>query len=92
MCFIFCRELQRRLMLAKYSIWFEVIFNGHVVCESTSLSMDDSFSVDVNQKFIVEVHQWPDILSLNIHCENLSTKNIFTKTPIAELYLPFPMR
>ncbi|KAE9526974.1 hypothetical protein AGLY_013622 [Aphis glycines] len=84
-------ELQRRLALSKYSIWFDVIFNGHIVCESTLLPIDDSFSVDVNQKFVVEIHQWPDTLSLNIHCENLSSKNMFTKNPIAELYIPFPM-
>lgn len=89
---MFCSELQRRLALSKYSIWFDVIFNGHIVCESTLLPIDDSFSVDVNQKFVVEIHQWPDTLSLNIHCENLNSKNMFTKNPIAELYIPFPMR
>lgn len=88
----FFSEIQRRLALSKYSVWFEVIFNGHTVCESTSLPIDDSFSVDVSQKFVVEIHQWPDTLSLNIHSENLSSKTIFTKTPIAELYIPFPIR
>jgi len=80
------------MALSKLSIWFDVIFNGHVVCESTSLPINDSFSIDVNQKFVVEIHQWPDTLSLNIHCENLNSKNMFTKNPIAELYIPFPMR
>lgn len=87
-----CSELQRRLTLSKYSVWFEVIFNGHTVCESTSLPIDDSFSVNVNQKFVVEIHQWPDTLSLNIHCDNMSSKTMFTKNPIAELFIPFPMR
>lgn len=88
----FFSEIQRRLTLSKYLVWFDVIFNGHVVCESTTLSMDDKFSVDVNQKFVVEIHQWPDTLCLNIHCENLSSKKMFTKNPIAELYIPFPIR
>lgn len=89
---MFCSELLRRLALSKCSVWFDVVFNGHIVCESTPLPVDDSFSIDFNQKFIVEIHQWPDTLSLNIHCENLSSKNIFTKNLIAELYIPFPMR
>uniref|UniRef100_A0A2S2Q357 Coiled-coil and C2 domain-containing protein 2A n=1 Tax=Sipha flava TaxID=143950 RepID=A0A2S2Q357_9HEMI len=84
-------ELQRRLALSKHSIWFDIMFNGRIVCESAFLPLDDSFSVDVNQKFVVEVHQWPDTLSLNIHCENLNSKNLFTKNPIAELYIPFPL-
>lgn len=90
--FFCCSELQRRLLLSKHSIWFDVIFNGHVVCESTTLPLDDSFSVNINQKFVVEIHQWPDTLSLNIHCENLNSKNLLTKYPIAELYIPFPIR
>jgi len=89
--FIF-RELQRRLALTKYTVWFDVIFNGHIVCESTLLSIDDSFIINVNQKFVVEIHQWPNTLALNIHCENLSSKNMFTKNPIAELFIPFPTR
>lgn len=68
------------------------MFNGHIVCESTPLSINDSFSVDINQKFVVEIHQWPNTLSLNLRCENLSSKNMFSKNPIAELYIPFPIR
>lgn len=89
--FLFCSELQRRLALSKLTISFDVMFNGHIVCESTPLHIDDSFSVDINQKFVVEIHQWPDTLSLNLRCENMSSKNMFTKDPIAELYIPFPI-
>lgn len=90
--FLLFSEMLRRSALSKCSVWFDVVFNGHTVCESTPLPIDDSFSVDVSQKFVVEVHQWPDKLSLNIHCENLNAKNMFSKNPIAELFIPFPIK
>ncbi|XP_050435842.1 coiled-coil and C2 domain-containing protein 2A isoform X2 [Adelges cooleyi] len=83
-------ELQRRSALTKCSLWFDVIFNGHVVCESAKVPMNNTFSVDFNQQFVVEVHQWPETLSLHIHTGNLSSKTVFTKDPITELYVPFP--
>ncbi|XP_050537512.1 coiled-coil and C2 domain-containing protein 2A isoform X2 [Daktulosphaira vitifoliae] len=84
-------EIQRRNALAKCFLWFEIIFNSHVVCKSIKKPMNNDFCAEFNQKFVVEIHQWPESLSLNIHMDNTNLKTVFNKNPITELFIPFPI-
>ncbi|XP_065204032.1 coiled-coil and C2 domain-containing protein 2A [Planococcus citri] len=83
-------EIQRRSLISRSRIWFRIFYNGHEVCKSSPQTMERHFSCVFNQKFSIRVQEWPATLSIQIFCDGVPSKGIFSEHPLAEIFLPIP--
>lgn len=78
--------------MSRSRVWFRIFYNGHEVCKSSPQPFECQFTVTFNQKFSIRLQEWPETLSVQIFCDGVPSKGIFSDHPLAEIFIPLPGR